>query len=96
MFKTIKLLIFVYMIYASILVSLGYARNYEKGQQIITNLVSDDCRKNEKCINSILESELKNSTHIFLLGTLDKIENYLPAFVNEFKLEIQKDLDVKL
>ena len=84
------------MIYASILVSLGYARNYEKGQQIISNIVSDDCRKNKKCIDTILESELKSSTHIFLLGTLDKIENYLPAFINEFKLNIQKDLDVKL
>ena len=84
------------MIYASILVSLGYARNYEKGQQIISNIVSDDCRKNEKCINSIFESELKNSTHIFLLGAIDKIENYLPTFINEFKLNIQKDLDVKL
>tara|TARA_B100000035_G_scaffold312829_1_gene325146 strand:- start:1770 stop:2024 length:255 start_codon:yes stop_codon:yes gene_type:complete len=84
------------MIYASILVSLGYARNYEKGQQIISNMVSDDCRKNEKCINSIFESELKNSTHIFLLGAIDKIENYLPTFINEFKLNIQKDLDVKL
>ena len=84
------------MIYASILVSLGYARNYEKGQQIISNIVSEDCRKNKKCIDTILESELKSSTHIFLLGTLDKIENYLPAFINEFKLNIQKDLDVKL
>lgn len=96
MFRLIKLIIFAYMIYASILVSLGYARNYEKGQQIISNIVSDDCRKNKKCIDTILESELKSSTHIFLLGTLDKIENYLPAFINEFKLNIQKDLDVKL
>ncbi len=96
MIKIIKLIIFTYMIYASILVSLGYARNYEKGQQIISNMVSDDCRKNEKCINSIFESELKNSTHIFLLGAIDKIENYLPTFINEFKLNIQKDLDVKL
>ena len=62
------------MIYASILVSLGYARNYEKGQQIISNIVSDDCRKNKKCIDTIFKSELKNSTHIFLLGTLDKIQ----------------------
>ena len=96
MFKLIKLIIFAYMIYASILVSLGYARNYEKGQQIISNIVSEDCRKNKKCIETILESELKNSTHIFLLGTLDKIENYLPAFLNEFKLDIQRNLDVKL
>lgn len=84
------------MIYASILVSLGYARDYEKGQQIISNIVSDDCRKNKKCIDTILDSDLKSSTHIFLLGTLDKIENYLPAFINEFKLNIQKNLDVKL
>jgi hypothetical protein len=84
------------MIYASILVSLGYARNYEKGQIIISNIVSDDCKKNEKCINSIFESELKNSTHIFLLGAIDQIENYLPAFLNELKLDFQKDLDVKL
>ena len=96
MFKLIKLIIFAYMIYASILVSLGYARNYEKGQQIISNIVSEDCRKNKKCIDTILESELKNSTHILLLGTLDKIENYLPSFINEFKLNVQKDLDVKL
>ena len=96
MFKLIKLIIFAYMIYASILVSLGYARNYEKGQQIISNIVSEDCRKNKKCIDTILESELKNSTHIFLLGAIDKIENYLPTFINEFKLNIQKDLDVKL
>ncbi len=48
MFKLIKLIILAYMIYASILVSLGYARNYEKGQQIISNIVSDDCRKNKK------------------------------------------------
>lgn len=96
MFKIIKLLIFAYMIYASILVSLGYARNYEKGQIIISNIVSDDCKKNEKCINSIFESELKNSTHIFLLGAIDQIENYLPAFLNELKLDFQKDLDVKL
>ena len=47
-------------------------------------------------INSILESELKNSTNIFLLGAIDKIENYLPAFINEFKLNIQRSLDVKL
>lgn len=96
MFKIIKLLIFAYMIYASILVSLGYARNYEKGQIIISNIVSDDCKKNEKCINSIFESELKNSTHIFLLGAIDQIENYLPVFLNELKLDFQKDLDVKL
>ena len=96
MIKLIKLIIFAYMIYASILVSLGYARNYEKGQQIISNIVSEDCRKNKKCIDTILESELKNSTHILLLGTLDKIENYLPSFINEFKLNVQKDLDVKL
>ena len=96
MFKIIKLLIFGYMIYASILVSLGYARNYEKGQIIISKIVSDDCKKNEKCINSIFESELKNSTHIFLLGTIDQVEDYLPAFINEFKLNFQKDIDVKL
>lgn len=53
-------------------------------------------KKNEKCINSIFESELKNSTHIFLLGAIDQIENYLPAFLNELKLDFQKDLDVKL
>ena len=40
MLKLIKLIIFAYMIYASILVSLGYARNYEKGQQIISNIVA--------------------------------------------------------
>ena len=96
MLKLIKLIIFAYMIYASILVSLGYARNYEKGQQIISNIVSDDCIKNKKCIDTILESELKKSTHIFLLGTLDKMENYLPAFIKEFKLNVQKDLNVKL
>ena len=96
MFKTIKLLIFAYMIYASLLVSLGYARNYEKGQKIISNIVSEDCRRNKKCINSIYDSEIKNSTHIFLLGTIDKIEKYLPAFINEFKLNMQKDLNVKL
>jgi len=96
MLRLIKLIIFAYMIYASILVSLGYARDYEKGQQIISNIVSDDCRKNKKCIDTILDSDLKSSTHIFLLGTLDKIENYLPAFINEFKLNIQKNLDVKL
>jgi len=96
MFKIIKLLIFVYMIYSSILVTFGYAREYEKGQQIITNIVSEDCKKNKKCINSIFESELKNSTNIFLLGAIDKIENYLPTFINEFKLDIQRNLDVKL
>jgi hypothetical protein len=84
------------MIYSSILVTFGYAREYEKGQQIITNIVSEDCKKNKKCINSIFESELKNSTNIFLLGAIDKIENYLPAFINEFKLDIQRSLDVKL
>ncbi len=96
MFRIIKLLVFVYMIYSSILVTFGYAREYEKGQQIISNIVSEDCKKNKKCINSILESELKNSTNIFLLGAIDKIENYLPAFINEFKLNIQRSLDVKL
>ena len=96
MFKIIKLIIFVYMIYSSILVTFGYAREYEKGQQIITNIVSEDCKKNKKCINSIFESELKNSTNIFLLGAIDKIENYLPTFINEFKLDIQRNLDVKL
>ena len=84
------------MIYSSILVTFGYAREYEKGQQIISNIVSEDCKKNKKCINSILESELKNSTNIFLLGAIDKIENYLPVFINEFKLNIQRSLDVKL
>ena len=84
------------MIYSSILVTFGYAREYEKGQQIITNIVSEDCKKNKKCINSIFESELKNSTNIFLLGAIDKIENYLPAFINELKLDIQRNLDVKL
>ena len=84
------------MIYSSILVTFGYAREYEKGQQIITNIVSEDCKKNKKCINSIFESELKNSTNIFLLGAIDKIENYLPTFINEFKLDIQRNLDVKL
>ena len=84
------------MIYSSVLVTFGYAREYEKGQQIITNIVSEDCKKNKKCINSIFESELKNSTNIFLLGAIDKIENYLPAFINEFKLDIQRNLDVKL
>jgi len=84
------------MIYSSVLVTFGYAREYEKGKQIISNIVSEDCRKNKKCINSILESELKKSTNIFLLGAVDKIENYLPAFINEFKLDIQRSLDVKL
>ena len=84
------------MIYSSILVTFGYAREYEKGQQIISNIVSEDCKKNKKCINYILESELKNSTNIFLLGAIDKIENYLPAFINQFKLDIQRRLDVEL
>tara|TARA_B100000035_G_scaffold289917_1_gene276654 strand:+ start:373 stop:627 length:255 start_codon:yes stop_codon:yes gene_type:complete len=84
------------MIYSSILVTFGYAREYEKGQQIISNIVSEDCRKNKRCINSILESELKKSTNIFILGAIDKIEYYLPAFLNEIKLDIQKSLDVKL
>ena len=39
---------------------------------------------------------IKNSTHIFLLGAIDKIENYLPAFIKEFKLNIQRNLDVKI
>ena len=84
------------MIYSSILVTFGYARDYEKGQQIIANIVSEDCKKNKKCIESILEAELKNSTHIFFLGAIDKVEDYLPAFLNEFKLNIQRSLDVKL
>ena len=96
MFKIIKLIIFTYMIYSSVLVTFGYAREYEKGKQIITNIVSEDCRTNKKCINFILESELKKSTNIFLLGAVDKIENYLPAFINELKLDIQRSLDVKL
>jgi len=96
MFKIIRLIIFTYMIYSSILVTFGYAREYEKGQQIISNIVSEDCRKNKRCINSILESELKKSTNIFILGAIDKIEYYLPAFLNEIKLDIQKSLDVKL
>ena len=50
MFKIIKLIIFTYMIYSSVLVTFGYAREYEKGKQIITNIVSEDCRKNKKCI----------------------------------------------
>ena len=96
MFKLLKLIIFAYMIYSSVLVTFGYARDYEKGKQIINSIVSEDCKKNKKCISTIFESELKNSTHIFLLGAIDKIENYLPAFLNEFKLDIQRNLDVKL
>ena len=96
MFKILKLIIFTYMIYSSVLVTFGYAREYEKGKQIISNIVSEDCKKNKKCINSILESELKKSTNIFLLGAIDKIENYLPTFINELKLDIQRSLDVKL
>ena len=84
------------MIYSSVLVTFGYAREYEKGKQIINNIVSEDCKKNKKCINSILESELKKSTNIFLLGAIDKIENYLPTFINELKLDIQRSLDVEL
>jgi|TARA_X000001036_G_scaffold280826_1_gene260833 hypothetical protein len=84
------------MIYSSILVTFGYAREYEKGKQVISNIVSEDCRKNKRCINSIFESELKKSTNIFLLGVIDKIEIYLPAIINELKLDIQRDLDVKL
>ena len=38
----------------------------------------------------------KKSTNIFLLGVIDEIENYLPAFINELKLDIQRSLDVKL
>ena len=96
MFKIIKLIIFTYMIYSSVLVTFGYAREYEKGKQIIINIVSEDCKKNKKSINFILESELKKSTNIFLLGVIDEIENYLPAFINELKLDIQRSLDVKL
>ncbi len=96
MFKIMKFIVLTYMIYASLLVSLGYARNYDQGQKIISHMVSKDCRQNMKCINSIFESELKDSTHIFLIGVIDKIESILPPFINEIKLDIQKDLDVKL
>ena len=37
----------MYMIYSSVLVTFGYAREYEKGKQIITNIVSEDCRTNK-------------------------------------------------
>ena len=96
MFKIIKLIIFTYMIYSSVLVTFGYAREYEKGKQIINNIISEDCKKNNKCINSIFESELKISTNIFLLGVIDKIEDYWPTFINEFKLDIQRSLGVIL
>ena len=51
MFKIIKLFIFAYMIYSSILVTFGYARDYEKGQQIISNIVSEDCKKIKNAFN---------------------------------------------
>lgn len=96
MIKMIRTIILMYMLYCTFFVSLGYARSTEYGKQVITHVVSEDCRKNKKCINSILESELKYSTQVFFLGIIDTFEDLLPDILNNIKLDIEKDLKVKL
>ena len=96
MIKMIRTIILMYMLYCTFFVSLGYARSTEYGKQVISHVVSEDCRKNKKCINSILESELKYSTRVFVLGIIDTFEDLLPDILNNIKLDIEKDLKVKL
>ena len=80
MIKMIKTIILIYMFYCTFFVSLGFARSTEYGKQVITHVVSEDCKKNKKCINSILESELKYSTKVFFLGIIDTFEGLFTRY----------------
>ena len=42
------------------------------------------------------ESELKYSTKVFFLGIIDTFEGLLPDILNNIKIDIEKDLKVRL
>ena len=56
-------------------------------------MLTDDCRKSPKCLNSILESELKYSTYKFTSEILGTLKEFLPDILDNAQREIQRQLD---
>ena len=57
---------------------------------IIQTIISGDC--NSKCINSILNSDLKNATYSQAMHVLDQVSKKLP---NVFK-SVERELFIKI
>ena len=56
-------------------------------------MLTEDCRRSPKCINSILESELKYSTYKFISEILGNMKNFLPDILDNAQRDIQRKLD---
>ena len=73
--------------------SFAYGRSSDYGKAVIGHIITEDCRKNPKCLNSILENELKYSTYRFTSEILSTLKEFLPDILENAEREIQRKLD---
>ena len=71
----------------------SYGRSSAYGEEVISHMLTEDCRKSPDCINSILESELKYSTYRFVSEILETMKEFLPDILDNVQRDIQGKLD---
>ena len=89
----IRKIIYLSFFLSLFLNSFAYGRSSDYGKAIIGHIITEDCRKSPKCLNSILESELKYSTYKFTSEILGTLKEFLPDILDNAQRKIQRQLD---
>ena len=89
----IRKIIYLSFFLSLFLNSFAYGRSSDYGKTVIAHMLTNDCRKSPKCLNSILESELKYSTYKFTSEILGTLKEFLPDILDNAQRKIQRQLD---